>query len=111
MRIARFFTHKADAEPDESSIAFDKELEGFCQQAVSGGYSLAGPTPGSMKTIIDIANIKLLHANYTSSQKLRMAIEKFDRSSTTLGKRMLYLTIVMAGLTLVMAILSVAQSR
>ena len=100
---------KADVEPNETEVSFDKDLEEFYQRAVSGSYSLDGPTPGSMKTIVDIADIKLLYANYKSSQKLQTAIEEFNRSSTALANKMLYLTIVIALLTLIMAVLTAVQ--
>lgn len=102
---------KVAAEPNEADVNFDKDLEEFYQKAVSlgGGYTLGGSTPGGMKTVVDIANVKLLYANYKSSKKLQAAIEKFDRSSTSLAKKMLYLTYVIAFLTLVMALLTLAM--
>lgn len=100
---------KADVEPNETEVSFDKELETFVKRAVTGGYSMDGAGRYGMKTIAEVANIKLLYANYESSQKLQMAIEEFNRSSTALANKMLYLTIVIAVLTLIMAILTAAQ--
>ena len=100
---------KNDVDPNEIDVSFEKDIDEFYQKAVSGGYSLGGPTPGSMKTIVDIANIKLLYANYKSSKELQTAIEEFNRSSTALANKMLYLTIVIAVLTFIMAILTAAQ--
>jgi hypothetical protein len=99
---------KSDVEPNETDVSFDKELEEFYQKAVRSPYQISSYSP-SMVSMVDIANIRLSYANYKSSGKLRTAIEEFNRSSTALANKMLYLTIVIAVLTLVMAFLTVVQ--
>ena len=88
---------KRSVEPNETDVSFDKDLESFVQRTTTGGYVITGP--GQEITIVDVTNIKLLYANYKSSQKLQTAIEEFNISSTVLAKKMLYLTILMAFLT------------
>lgn len=97
-----------DVEPNETDVSFDKELNEFYQKAVSSPYQISHYSP-TMVSMVDIANIRLLYVNYKSSQKLQTSIEEFNRSSTALAKKMLYLTIVIAVLTLIMAFLTVIQ--
>jgi len=99
---------KADVEPNETDVSFDKELDEFYQKAVRSPYQISNYSP-TMVSMVDIVNIRLSYANYKSSQKLQMAIDEFNRSSTALSKKMLYLTIVIAVLTFVMAFLTVIQ--
>ncbi len=101
---------KADVEPNQTDVSFDKDLETFVNSVVEGGgYTIGGAGRDGMKTIGEVANIKLLYANYKSSQKLQTAIEEFNKSSTALANKMLYLTIVIAILTGVMAALTLVM--
>jgi hypothetical protein len=100
---------KVDARPDEPNVTFENDLEKVYQQAVRGGSYRSGLGEYTEISTADIANVRLLYANYKSSQKLRAAIEEFDRSSTALANKMLYLTIVIAVLTLIMALLTFVQ--
>jgi len=98
---------KADVEPNETEVAFDTDIEQSYRRVEGMRGSFYGP--GNMPTDVDIANVKLSYANYKSSQKLQTAIEEFNRSSTALANKMLYLTIVIALLTLVMAFQTVGK--
>ena len=89
-----------DVEPNETDVSFDKELNEFYQKDVSSPYQISHYSP-TMVSMVDIANIRLLYVNYKSSQKLQTSIEEFNRSSTALAKKMLYLTIVIAVLTVI----------
>ncbi len=99
---------KSDVEPNQIDVTFDKELDEFYQKAIRTPYQISSYSP-TMVSMVDIANIRLSHANYKSSQKLQTAIDEFNRSSTDLANKMLNLTIVIAVLTLVMAFLTVVQ--
>jgi hypothetical protein len=99
---------KVDARPDEPNVTFENDVKNWANK-FGGSYDSGGAGQFGGITMAEVANIKLLYANYKSSQKLRAAIEEFDRSSTALAKEMLYLTIVIAVLTLVMALLTFVQ--
>jgi len=90
---------KGDVEPNETDASFDEDLDTFVQKTANRGYLISGP--GAEMTLVDVTNIKLLYANYKSSQKLQTAIKEFDRSSTALANKMLYLTVAMAFLAAV----------
>ena len=100
---------KSDVEMSETDVGFDEDLETFVNRVLEGGYNMGGAGRDGMKTIAEVTNIKLLYANYKSSQKLQKAIEEFNISSTALANKMLWLTIVIAILTLVMAYLTIIQ--
>jgi len=85
----------------------DSAFKKWDREIGSRGYTIRDMNHPTMLT--DITNIKLLYGNYKSSQKLRSAIRRFDRSSTVLSRRLLILSVMMLIFTIIMTILVLVQ--
>ena len=95
----------------------------FHQQLLSHGYTIESMENPIMLT--DVANAKaavanlkaakanleILKANLESSDRLIQSIEQFDKSSTKLSNKMLWLTRIIAFLTFVLLVVAIIQIK
>jgi len=94
------YTGKINIEPTPEQYIVDEAWEQYSRHfGGGGGYEIQSMEHPFRLT--EKVTIELLYGNYKSSQMLRVAIERFNKSSTALGNRMLILSVIMSILVLV----------
>ncbi|MFQ6084147.1 MAG: hypothetical protein ACE5WD_12440 [Candidatus Aminicenantia bacterium] len=88
----------------------NETLENLMKKIRKTGYVMgSGAIPGGDPTIADRVNIELLYANQKSLEKLKQAIERFNKRSTVLTRWMLIISVLMTVLVGVQVWIMVAK--
>jgi len=77
------------------------------QAEIRTGATMNHPLGEPGNLLIVVIHAELMYGNYKSSQMLRIAIERFDRSSTVLSRRMLMLTMITCVLVVVQIFIAI----
>jgi len=93
------YTGEINIEPTPEGDIVDEAWELYSRHFGGGGFEIQSMDHPFRLT--EKVTIELLYSNYKSSQILRVAIERFNKSSTALGNRMLILSVIMSILVLV----------